>query len=285
VVVPTYKRDDLLARCLERLAPDVQTFPADRYNVVVTDDAAGGTAQEMIRTRFPWAQWVQGPQLGRSANRNYGASQARRPWIAFVDDDCVPTAHWLEGFAEAFEPGIAVYEGKTTCEAGIPSCAWEAPVNLTGGALWSCNFMIARELFEELGGFDPSFNKYGNEDTDLLMRLRERKKQVKFAERATVDHPPRLRPRGRKAAEQLESVVHVWYKSGQRTPLRARLLKHAISVELQYIARFPFSWESVVGTAAIGGTVLHAARHSEEWQRKYRTQYEGVPGAYPFPLW
>src|SRR5258708_21085247 len=40
VVVPTRDRNDLLALCLGRLAPDAQTTPAEQYEVIVTDDSA-----------------------------------------------------------------------------------------------------------------------------------------------------------------------------------------------------------------------------------------------------
>ena len=46
VVIPTCERNDLLARCLERLAPGAQRFSADRYEVIVTDD---GTMAEVVK--------------------------------------------------------------------------------------------------------------------------------------------------------------------------------------------------------------------------------------------
>jgi hypothetical protein len=38
VVIPTCRRPDVLVQCLDRLAPGAQTLPADRYEVIVTDD-------------------------------------------------------------------------------------------------------------------------------------------------------------------------------------------------------------------------------------------------------
>lgn len=38
VVIPTCRRNDLLAKCLDRLAPGQQTLSPDQYEVIVTDD-------------------------------------------------------------------------------------------------------------------------------------------------------------------------------------------------------------------------------------------------------
>ena len=68
VVIPTYRRNDLLARCLDALAPGVQTLPADRYEVVVTDDdSEGKNPQAMLAERYPWARWTHVPRRGPAA--------------------------------------------------------------------------------------------------------------------------------------------------------------------------------------------------------------------------
>src|SRR5882762_3404290 len=95
VVIPTYHRNDLLARCLERLAPGRQTIDASRYEVTVTDDSKTSTAEAMVREQFPFATWIKGPQRGPASNRNYGARAGKGTWIAFLDDDCVPGPGWL----------------------------------------------------------------------------------------------------------------------------------------------------------------------------------------------
>ena len=49
VVIPTCHRNDLLARCLDRLAPGAQTLPAARYEVIVSDDGSVTTAEVLLR--------------------------------------------------------------------------------------------------------------------------------------------------------------------------------------------------------------------------------------------
>jgi glycosyltransferase involved in cell wall biosynthesis len=101
VIIPTYHRNDLLAKCLDCLADGIQTLPFEQYKVIVTDDGSETTAEEMIRECYPWVQWVAGPHKGPAANRNNGAKYAKGKWLAFTDDDCLPDPQWLETYAEA----------------------------------------------------------------------------------------------------------------------------------------------------------------------------------------
>jgi glycosyltransferase involved in cell wall biosynthesis len=112
VVIPTRHRNDLLAKCLDRLAPGNQTTSAT-YEVIVTDDGADSTAEAMIQQQYAWAKWVAGPRQGPAANRNNGASYAQGDWLVFTDDDCLPEPNWLETYAEAIAtyPQIRAFEG------------------------------------------------------------------------------------------------------------------------------------------------------------------------------
>jgi glycosyltransferase involved in cell wall biosynthesis len=62
VIIPTYHRNDLLAKCLDCLAPGTQTLHTEQYEVIVTDDGSQTTAEEMIKQQYPWAKWVAGPR-------------------------------------------------------------------------------------------------------------------------------------------------------------------------------------------------------------------------------
>ena len=104
VVIPTRERNATLALCLDRLAPGAQTLPHDQYEVIVADDSAGHLAFELVRDRYPWARWQEGPRRGPAANRNAGARAARGTWLVFTDDDCLPDPIWLEAYAAAMNP-------------------------------------------------------------------------------------------------------------------------------------------------------------------------------------
>jgi GT2 family glycosyltransferase len=165
------------------------------YEVIVADDGTRSTAEAVIRKKFPWAKWIQGPRCGPAANRNYAASKAVGDWLVFADDDCVPCAGWLEAYASAAAtfPKFSVLEGRTVPQGPQTRADQECPSNLRGGNLWSCNFAIKRQLFLDLEGFDEKFPLAGMEDIDLQVRLEKMGCPIRFVPDACVEHPWRSR--------------------------------------------------------------------------------------------
>jgi GT2 family glycosyltransferase len=273
VVIPTRDRNETLALCLDRLAPGAQSLPHDCYEVVVSDDSAHAAARELIGERYPWARWTAGPRRGPAANRNAGVRAARGEWLAFTDDDCLPASTWLETFASSFNPderALDVLEGCTTCRAGLTSPRHTAPVNLTGGKLWSCNFAIRRAHLQQVGGFDERYPYAHMEDADLQARLQKAGFMIRFLAGAEVDHPPRPLPWGATLARVHESsVLHMtlhgpvrglpWYLQNQT---RARLSR---------IVREHKSIDTVFALLSLPVELGSIALHWRRWNAKART--------------
>jgi GT2 family glycosyltransferase len=280
VVLPTYHRNDLLSLCLDRLAPVVQSYPIEKYEVIVTDDGKETTAEKLIAERYPWAIWVPGPQRGPGANRNQGVRKAQGKWIAFVDDDCLPEPEWLARYDNALEPIVKVYEGCTTCIAPIRPLIEEAPVNLTGGNLWSCNMMIDRETFLETGGFDEAFPYPFQEDADFRERIRARDLIIKFVSDAVVDHPPRPRKSGLVMGRLRECEALMWYKAGNVTPVKSRLLAAIFKQRLKSVMMNPLSPGGAWALRNMMDEYVYVARHADDWDAKYRQRYANVEPEY-----
>src|SRR4051794_15879792 len=93
VVIPTYRRPDLLGRCLGALGG--QDFDPLEYEIIVADDAASDATRRQVeafaattRARVVYAP-VAGAH-GPAAARNVGWRAAAAPVIAFTDDDTIP---------------------------------------------------------------------------------------------------------------------------------------------------------------------------------------------------
>src|SRR5438105_3107383 len=106
VVIPTYKRADLLKRCVTALL--AQTLDPASYEVVIADDAAESRTRKSVEA---WAALPGAPVFryvpvagshGPAAARNQGWHAATGTVIAFTDDDCIPERDWLEAIQEAF---------------------------------------------------------------------------------------------------------------------------------------------------------------------------------------
>jgi glycosyltransferase involved in cell wall biosynthesis len=279
VLIPTYHRNDLLAQCLDRLAPSVQTLAADQYEVIVSDDGKNSTAEALIKENYPWVCWVKGPQRGPAANRNFAATQAKHPWLVFTDDDCLPEPGWLKAYADAIQPGICVYEGCTTCHTPFSPLVEETPENLTGGCLWSCNFMIARSVFQEVHGFDEAFPFPFQEDTDFRERVKSAGHRFPFLTEATVDHPPRSRRFGVRMGQVRECDVLLWYKGGQTTSATVPVIKSVVS---SHLARFKQmrgpSKNAWIAFHSMFGELGYVLAHVQEWDEKYKK----TPASYKY---
>ncbi|MEH2381176.1 MAG: glycosyltransferase [Nostoc sp.] len=191
VIIPTYHRNDLLVKCLDCLAPGVQTLAAGQYEVIVTDDGSQTTAEEMIRQQYPWVKWVAGPRSGPAANRNNGAKYAQGEWLAFTDDDCLPAQEWLEAYAEATKGSALALEGAIHPLGNPDQDLAECPINLTGGCFWSANIAVKHKFFETIDGFDSNYLIAAQEDQDLKIRI-EKITKIDFVPEAKVYHPVRL---------------------------------------------------------------------------------------------
>jgi GT2 family glycosyltransferase len=267
VVIPTRDRVDLLRRTLDLLAPGAQTLGADAYEVIVSDDARPLSAAAALAGSHPWVRVVDGPARGPAANRNAGAHAARNPWIAFTDDDTEPHRDWLQALAGAIAEGTAVYEGRTTCDGGFGSPLFHAPVNETGGRLWSCNFMVAAALFRQVGGFDEAFRFPHMEDTDLRVRLESAGARRAFIAGAVVNHPPRRQPNGERLGAYRESEVRFYVKHHGHLESRAALLARLVRYRLGVIRDTPKSADTFAALWSMIREASHVARHIGRWER------------------
>jgi GT2 family glycosyltransferase len=269
VIIPTYHRNELLARCLERLAPDIQTLSSDQYEVIVSDDGKNSTAENLLRERFPWAHWIQGPQRGPAASRNFATTHANGTWLVFTDDDCIPDPGWLQAYADAITPESLAYEGCTTCVQPFSPLLEETPMNLTRGCFWSCNIMIAPSVFHSIQGFDENFPYPFQEDTDFREKLKAAGYSFPFVPNAIVDHPARPRRLGKRMGEVRECDALLWYKGGQQSSAVNHLIRNILRSHwdrfrlMHYLSR-----DTWIALYSMLGEMKYVLVHVKYWDKK-----------------
>lgn len=115
VVIPAYNRPDSLRRTLDTLSQ--QTYPADRYEVVVVDDGSEKDLSPVTREDYPFQlRYVRQANQGDAVARNTGAETAEGDYLLFVDDDIALDEACLEAFVDALQShprGVIVGNLKT----------------------------------------------------------------------------------------------------------------------------------------------------------------------------
>jgi GT2 family glycosyltransferase len=210
VVVPTYRRPDLLARCLGALLR--QSVPADDYEVIVADDASDEATKRLIasldtsgvRLRYVAVSGRHGP----AAARNAGWQQARGIIIAFTDDDCIPDSGWLAaGLAPFADPTVVAVTGQTIVP--LPPEPTDFDRNTAGleaSEFITANCLCRRQALESIGGFDETFTLAWREDSDLHFRLLDTGGRIVRESAAVVIHPVRPAAWGVSLKEQRKAM-------------------------------------------------------------------------------
>ncbi|WP_378144343.1 glycosyltransferase family 2 protein [Cnuibacter sp. UC19_7] len=192
VIVPYYDQPAELGRTLRAL--ERQTHP--RFEVIVVDD---GSPEAPVVP--PHVRLLRMPDLGfrAAAARNLGAAHASGDVLCFLDADTSPEPGYLEALTRL--PSLtsdAVTVGRRR-HADLARAADAAPIEELGPQHeldepgWlrdayaasrdlldadhrSYRFVISavlacgRELFDETGGFDERFDRYGGEDWEWAHR-------------------------------------------------------------------------------------------------------------------
>jgi glycosyltransferase involved in cell wall biosynthesis len=200
VVVPTFARREALYRLLESLRR--QTLPPRSFEVVVVVDGSQDGTREMaegfeapFQLRVVWQ-----PNAGRATACNRGIRLARGELVALLDDDMEPAPTCLAEHARGHAGGdrlALLGAAPIRTGAGTPPVARLVAEKfnrhlerLAGGgeigyrSFYSGNLSISRALLLEVGLFDQGYTEYGNEDTELALRLRGAGVTLRYAAEA-----------------------------------------------------------------------------------------------------
>ena len=278
VVVLNYNGVRWLPACLDALAaqrrPPLETIVVDNGS---TDDSA-----PLVRRRYPAVRLIETHRnLGYAGGNNAGARSARGAWLAFLNNDTIPAGDWMERlFAHAAarpdyalvtsriafldDPALIDSAGDGYLRAGgafkhghhQPSSRWQQSREVFGAC--GAAFMIRREVFESLEGFDERFFMV-YEDVDLSYRARLLGHRCWYAADAVVHHAG-SGTMGRMSALAVfhgqRNLEWTWAKNTPWPLVLTRLPGHLVySVAgLAHYARHGKLWSALSGKlAAIAG--------------------------------
>jgi histidinol-phosphate phosphatase family protein len=120
---------------------------------------------------------LRGRGRGPAAARNTGWRASGAEWIAFLDDDVVPAADWLEQLSRdlaELRPSVAGSQGRVVVPLpdGRRPTDWERSVKGLETARWAtADMAYRRSALERMGGFNERFPRAYREDADLGLRV------------------------------------------------------------------------------------------------------------------
>jgi N-acetylglucosaminyl-diphospho-decaprenol L-rhamnosyltransferase len=187
VVVLNYNGARWLERCLASLK--TQTI-FDRLEIIVADNASPDRSDELaarLMQGWPNGRVLQnGANLGFCEGNNRAARHARGRWLLFLNNDTWLEPECLEillreteaARADASCPLILDYDSDSFQSLGaagfdvfgLASTRRSHPDRREVFMPEGCAYLIRREVFEQLGGFDPEFFMFADE-FDLSWRL------------------------------------------------------------------------------------------------------------------
>lgn len=217
VVVPVYNDVARLTTCLAAIA--VQDYPADRFDVVIADNASTEDLTPALPVGDERFALVLERRRGSYVARNTAAARATGEVLAFTDGDCVPRPDWLTRAVAAltakdapdavggeinilFRRGTHPTTGPELYEV-VEGFDQERFVRVTHFAA-TANLVVPTSVFRANGDFNAALKSGG--DLEWGRRLWLGGRRLDFVPDAIVDHPSR--PSWRDLTQKTVRIAH-----------------------------------------------------------------------------
>lgn len=220
IAIVSWNTRDLLRRCLDSLAPEVERGVAE---VWVVDNASTDGSPDLVREEFDWVRLVaSGENLGFGKAINLVARQTRSEWVATANADIALRPGALDTLLAtgARDPGAGVIAPRLVLPTGeTQHSVFAFPTILFSFFLASGAFrlsktigdrrafpgywdterarrvpwaiaaflLVRRTAWDDVGGFDERQWMYA-EDLDIGWRLHQHGWATRYEPRAEVDH-------------------------------------------------------------------------------------------------
>jgi hypothetical protein len=191
IIIVTYNNQSEIADCLDSIDTNIE---GKDYEVIVVDNDSKDKTARIIRDNYPWVRLFNtGKNLGFGRGNNYGAKKARGEYLFFLNPDTIVVndiVNIIEKFfpknPEAGAVGIRqLYRNGDNRPENIsedPNIAnlvrnifprkynWHKKQEVQ--VICAAALAVKKDVFEKIGGFDPEFFMY-MEENDLCLRIRQ----------------------------------------------------------------------------------------------------------------
>jgi glycosyltransferase involved in cell wall biosynthesis len=204
VIIPAYNAQETIDFCLDSLIKQKNLdFPLEL--IFVDDGSTDGTVEHIKRfqqqdlpNNVKIKLLLQEKNQGPAAARNRGAKEASGDILLFTDADCVAEVDWVKEMLSPFKSEqISAVKGayktkQTELVARLAQAEFDSRYQLLAkqekiDVVFTYAAAIKKSVFWDVGGFDTSFPKADNEDTDLSYKI-AKKHTIIFNPKAIIYH-------------------------------------------------------------------------------------------------
>lgn len=196
VIILNYNTKELLSDCLKSVKENMHEVPME---VIVSDNSSDDGSPEMIKTKFPWVKYIEGPNEGFSKGNNRARPLVNSEMVLFLNPD---TIVYKDVFAKTVRyldehPKVGAVTCKLVLQNGkldkdirrkfpIPRISFNKlvlgktneyyyeyiPENATHEveAIQGAFFLTYKKLLDKVGWFDERYF-FDGEDVDLCYQI------------------------------------------------------------------------------------------------------------------
>jgi GT2 family glycosyltransferase len=210
VIIVNYNGLRFLENCLASLKK--QTYPANRFEIIVVDNGSADDSIAFIRNNSPEVKIIEARKnLGFAAGNNLGFKHAKGDFFALLNNDTEVPENWLSGLADSMLKSKSI--GLVTCK--ILFHGDRQTINSTGLELLrdgrgsdrgfrekdsgqynqiedvfgacGASVLLRKEMLTDIGYFDERLFMY-YEDLDLAWRAKLRNWRCVYTPETVVYH-------------------------------------------------------------------------------------------------
>jgi glycosyltransferase involved in cell wall biosynthesis len=208
IIIPTYNRSDVILRSLVTWTK--QTIAVSDFEVIVVDNNSTDNSAALIKSfidDYPNFHYLLETKAGSTNARHSGAKIAKGEILIFSDDDGLFNPECVQEVLNVYSKNerVDAVAGKINIAWDKTPPEWVEPYEfmlgkldygdkvITGTELFLNGgiFSIKKEVFFELGGFNPDLiGDYlvGDGDTGLVIKLHNEKRWIGWTPYATMQH-------------------------------------------------------------------------------------------------
>lgn len=203
IIVLNYNNKQVITRCIDTLLMYNSRY---NYEIIIVDNQSTDGSYELLEKKYKGKiKLIKNQKNGCSSGRNLGVENSTKEYILFLDSDqWILNKYWIDNYinlilndnnigAVAWNAGWFNNEGRAYKVVDGFGFRYMEPNILARkdiGYLATCGFMMEKQLFEKIKGFDINYDPTCYEDTDLSLKIRNSGKEIYYSTYLGVGHLP-----------------------------------------------------------------------------------------------